>query len=1097
MANNDTRRLRVVVTGDSGGAQQALEEVGSSSEKTESKLGALAKTIAGFGAKGVLALGAVGAAAATMGISTASQMEQAEVGFTTMLGSAKAAQKFLKQLQQFANTTPFEFTELTGAAQRLMAMGFQAKQVIPTLTAIGDAVAAMGGSQENIDAVTTALGQMQAKGKVSGEELMQLTDQGIPALKILADSYKVSTAQMSKMITAGKVQSSKAIPLLIKGLEDGTKSVKGFGGMMNAQSETMKGKWSTFMDTMKSGLGNIAKNFLPLAKKGIQGLSDAMGAFFKGLQGTNGNMKGFMATLNGIGLGLRAMIGAWQEGDVTSDGLVGKFEKFAVVAHQVVNSLIDIGKQTMGVIGWFREHDKVTAALAISMGALLAVTKTYAAVQAVQAAGGLLAMFKNLTLIASVIRTATAVQWAYNGAMAAASYLQIAGYLGAVAVGQKLVAAGTKIAAAAQWLWNAAMSANPIGIVITVIAALVAAVVLLWKNNEGFRNFVLNVLWPSIQKAWEQLKGATMAVVNALITAWNATKNAIIAAWNAVWGFLAPIVQKIIAVMTPIVDVIAHIATVILGFYNAVWKVVWILIQIAVKVFVAYLQNIVWPAIQTAINAIAAIIKWLYNNVWKPEWDLIKAIMSAVIGWVTNTLVPSFQKAWGQLKTALTATKNFFVNIWNAISDAVRNAYNKIAGPIGAVLSKAINTFKGWLNGFKSTWNSIFDALKSKVDKVMSGVTTAFNKGKDGIKAAWDKVVSVTKKPVNFVINDVYNQRILPLWNKVAEKFGIKTRLDSIKGFARGGVVGHGKGFKDEVPAMLTRGEGVLTTKEMDRLGGRQGFNAMRQSLAMYNKGGMVGDGPGSWFKSLVNKGKDIFQGVAGKVIAPLVNSARSFINSHLDSNGVSGLMRGGATTILNKLASWVSGKDKEISALGGSGGAGMGWARQRALISAQFPGLHMISGFRPGARTLSGNQSYHALGRAVDYPPNRALALWIRSHFGSVTKELITPWNELNLHNGKPHRYTGAVWNQHNFPGGNAHDHWAMDGVSRVQPGWFSGYNGTGKPETLVNKDLLGSGITINGGLHLHGVQDVKGLRDELQKLAKRNGGSAGLPGK
>lgn len=1094
MASNDTRRLRVIVTGDSGQAQQSLEQVGDASEKTESKLVTLSKTIAGFAGKGILAFGAMGAAAATMGISTASQMEQAQVGFTTMLGSAQKAQKFLKELQQFANSTPFEFTELTGAAQRLMAMGFAAEEVIPTLTAIGDAVAAMGGSQENIDAVTTALGQMQAKGKVSGEELMQLTDQGIPALKILADSYKVSTAEMSNMITAGKVQADKALPLLIKGLEDGTKSVKGFGGMMNAQSQTMNGQWSTFMDTLQSGLGNIANKFLPAVKVGIATLSGVMSAFFAGVQGTNQKLSGFNKTINEIGLGITAMIAAFKEGDVTSDGLVGKFETLGVKARAVYDALVSIGKGTVAVIGWFKEHDTVTKALAITMGTLFAITKAYAIVTAVQAAGGLLAMFKNLTLVASVLRVATAVQWAWNGAQAAAAYLQIAGYLGAIAVGQKLLAAGTKIATAAQWLWNFALNANPLGLIVIAVAAVIGIIVLLWKNNEGFRKFVLNVLWPAIKKAWEAIKVATMAVVNALVTAFNWVKEKVIAAWDAIWSFLAPIIAKIVAVMTPIMSVVMKIASVVMGFYNAVWKIVWILIQIAVKVFVAYLVNIVWPAIQTAFNLIAGIVKWLYNNVFKPNWDLMMFVMKAVIGWVMNTLVPSFKKAWDQLKTALTAVKNFFVTIWNAISGAVKSAYDKIAGPIGAILSAAINKFKSWLNTFKVGWNIIFDSLKGKVKSVMDAVVTSFNKGKDGIKAAWDKVVSVTKKPINFVINDVYNQRILPLWNKVAEKFGISTRLDTIKGFAKGGVVGHGKGTKDDYPAMLTRGEGILTTKEMDALGGRAGFFALRKSLAMYNKGGIVGDGPGSWFKSLADKSKDIFQGIAGKVIAPLISSARSFVNSHLDNVGISGLMRGGANTILTKLANWVSGKDKEIGALGGSGGVGMGWARQRALIAQRFPGLGMISGFRPGARTLSGNVSYHALGRAVDYPPNRALALWIRSSFGKVTKELITPWNELNLLNGKPHRYTGAVWNQHNFPGGNAHDHWAMDGVTRVQPGWFTGYNGTGKPETLVNRDLLGPGITINGGLHLHGVQDVKGLRDEFIKLSKRNGGSSGI---
>lgn len=108
------------------------------------------------------------------------------------------------------------------------------------------------------------------------------------------------------------------------------------------------------------------------------------------------------------------------------------------------------------------------------------------------------------------------------------------------------------------------------------------------------------------------------------------------------------------------------------------------------------------------------------------------------------------------------------------------------------------------------------------------------------------------------------------------------------------------------------------------------------------------------------------------------------------------------------------------------SGSGGVGW--MMSVLRKQFPGLPLISGYRPGSRTLSGNRSYHAANRAVDLPPRRDVAAWIRATYGARTKELITPFQDLNLHNGKPHRYTGAIWNQHNFAGGNAHDHWAYN---------------------------------------------------------------------
>lgn len=178
-------------------------------------------------------------------------------------------------------------------------------------------------------------------------------------------------------------------------------------------------------------------------------------------------------------------------------------------------------------------------------------------------------------------------------------------------------------------------------------------------------------------------------------------------------------------------------------------------------------------------------------------------------------------------------------------------------------------------------------------------------------------------------------------------------------------------------------------------------------------------------------------------------------------------------------------------------------WRSMQAAITAAFgKGLRMISGFRPGARTLSGNRSYHALGRAVDYPAVKTLAAWINRNFGRRTKELITPWQQFNLHNGRPHRYTGAVWNQHNFAGGNAHVHWAMDSASVVQPGWFMGYNGTGKPETLANPERVDmGGDTFVFNVYNQGVgnmteQDAKKIRAEFIRLSKRNGGRAGLPG-
>jgi hypothetical protein len=121
-------------------------------------------------------------------------------------------------------------------------------------------------------------------------------------------------------------------------------------------------------------------------------------------------------------------------------------------------------------------------------------------------------------------------------------------------------------------------------------------------------------------------------------------------------------------------------------------------------------------------------------------------------------------------------------------------------------------------------------------------------------------------------------------------------------------------------------------------------------------------------------------------------------------------------------------------------------------VLKQAFPGLGLISGYRPGSRTLSGGWSYHGLKRAVDYPPSVAMAEWVYNNYKRQTKEFISPFQRYNIHNGQSHTYTGAVWSQHNFAGGNAHNHWAMDRGGTLQPGWNPPiYNGTGRPEPVT----------------------------------------------
>lgn len=99
------------------------------------------------------------------------------------------------------------------------------------------------------------------------------------------------------------------------------------------------------------------------------------------------------------------------------------------------------------------------------------------------------------------------------------------------------------------------------------------------------------------------------------------------------------------------------------------------------------------------------------------------------------------------------------------------------------------------------------------------------------------------------------------------------------------------------------------------------------------------------------------------------------------------------------------------------------GWVWQMEVLRRQFPGLPLTSGYRPGAITATGNESYHGKGRAVDIPPRMDVFEWIRTTYGANTKELIySPAGGRQIHNGQPHVYTGVTKANH-----YDHVHWAI----------------------------------------------------------------------
>lgn len=223
----------------------------------------------------------VGKSAITM----AGELEQTKVAFETMLGSAEKSEAFLKDLAQFAANTPFEMKGLQDSSKKLLAFGFDSQKIIPMMTAIGNAVGGLGGGAAEIDRVTMAMGQMQAKGKVSAEEMMQLAELGIPAWDMLAKTIGTDVPTAMDMASKGAIPAGAAIEGLINGMNER------FPNMMEKQSKTMLGAWSNLQDGISAVLVRIGTEFADTFN--LTGI----------IQHVSGLFSDFAANIDALGLG--------------------------------------------------------------------------------------------------------------------------------------------------------------------------------------------------------------------------------------------------------------------------------------------------------------------------------------------------------------------------------------------------------------------------------------------------------------------------------------------------------------------------------------------------------------------------------------------------------------------------------------------------------------------------------------------------------------------------------------------------------------------------------------------------------------------------
>lgn len=205
----------------------------------------------------------------------------------------------------------------------------------------------------------------------------------------------------------------------------------------------------------------------------------------------------------------------------------------------------------------------------------------------------------------------------------------------------------------AQWLLNQAMNANVIGIIITAIAALVAAFIYLWNNCEGFREFWIN-LWEKIKStaktAWEAIKGFFSAAWEWIVSVWNSAGEWFAGIWQGIKNAFSAVTS---------------------WFSNIFQKA--------------------WSGIKKAWSGV--------KNFFSGIWSGIKNVFSSVTSWFGNI----FQKAWTAIKNVFSSVGEFFGGIWETIKEKFTTIGTKVAEAIGGAFKTAINAVIATVEGAINT----------------------------------------------------------------------------------------------------------------------------------------------------------------------------------------------------------------------------------------------------------------------------------------------------------------------------------------------------------------------------------------------------------
>lgn len=337
-----------------------------------------------------------------------------------------------------------------------------------------------------------------------------------------------------------------------------------------------------------------------------------------------------------------------------------------------------------------------------------------------------------------------------------------------------------KIATAVQIAFDAAMDANPIGLIVIAIGALVGALIWFFTQTKIGRE-IWATTWAAIQAAAQAVAAwFTGTVVPAFTTAWNAIKTAaqavaswwtgtlvpaLQAAWSAIQSAAASVAGWFMTYVAPVFSALGGLIAAIFARVQQAASIMWSILQ-PIFSLIGQAWSVLWSAISTVWNtvgpvifaAIAGAVRVL-GAIWSAGWNVLKAVVMTVFN-VIKTIVETALTALAGIIRAVTDVINGnWRGAWNEIKGVVSTILNGAKAVVSAAMNGILSIIRAILSGIKSVWSAAWNGLKGVVSAAIGGIKSAVNGIKNAVlgvfSSAGSWLLSAGRKIIDGLISGI------------------------------------------------------------------------------------------------------------------------------------------------------------------------------------------------------------------------------------------------------------------------------------------------------------------------------------------------------